>query len=101
MTKLSTVFVTIVALVIALTGTESVFSLVIIAWSTLACAFAPLMTVYALGGKPSEKLALLMMFIGIATMVLWRYLGFSAAVYEVAPGVLVGLATYWLLRKRV
>ena len=57
--------------------------------------------VYALGGKPSEKLALLMMFIGIAAMVLWRYLGFSAAVYEVAPGVLVGLATYWLLRKRV
>ena len=101
MTKLSTVFVTIVALIIALTGTESVFSLVIIAWSALACAFAPLMTVFALGGKPSEKLALLMMFIGIAAMMLWRYLGFSAAVYEIAPGVLVGLATYWLLRKRV
>ena len=101
MTKLSTVFVTVVALIIALTGTESVFSLVIIAWSALACAFTPLITVYALGGKPSEKLAMFMMFIGLATMMLWRYLGLNDTIYEVAPGVLVGLSAYWFLRKRV
>ena len=101
MTKLSTVFVTIMALIIALSGTESVFSLVIIAWAALACAFTPLMTVYALGGKPSERLAILMIFTGIAVMVLWRYLGLNDAVYEIAPGILSGLTTYWLLRNRI
>ena len=101
MTKLSTVFVTIMALIIALSGTESVFSLVIIAWAALACAFTPLITVYALDGKPSERLAILMIFTGIAVMVLWRYLGLNDAVYEIAPGILSGLTTYWLLRNRI
>ena len=59
-TKLATLFVTIIALIIALSGTKSVFSLVIVAWSALACAFAPIMTIYVLGGKPSERLTICM-----------------------------------------
>ena len=81
MTKLTTVLVVVVALGIALFGNDSVFSLVIIAWSALGSAFAPLLTVYALGGKPSEKMALTMMFSGLGTMLLWRYLGLSDIVY--------------------
>lgn len=98
MTKLSTVFVVVVALGIALSGSESVFSLVLIAWSALASAFAPLLTVYALGGKPSERLALAMMFIGLGTMLLWRYFGLGFIIYEVAPGMIAGLLPYLLHR---
>lgn len=94
MTKLATVFVVIVALGIALSGSESVFSLVLIAWSALASTFAPLLTVYALGGKPSEKLALAMMFTGLGTMLLWRYFGLDDTIYEVAPGIVAGLLLY-------
>ncbi|MEJ2682175.1 MAG: sodium/proline symporter [Gammaproteobacteria bacterium] len=94
MTKVATVLVVCVALSIALSGNESVFSLVLIAWSALASAFAPLLTVYALGGKPSEKLALTMMFTGLGTVLLWRYFGLSDLIYEVAPGVIAGLLPY-------
>ena len=100
MTKLTTVLVVVVALGIALFGNDSVFSIVIIAWSALGSAFAPLLTVYALGGKPSEKMALTMMFSGLGTMLLWRYLGLSDIVYEVAPGILAGLLPYIILRLR-
>lgn len=94
MTKMATIFIVIVALGIALSGNESVFSMVLIAWSALASAFAPLLTVYALGGKPSEKLALAMMFTGLCTTLLWRYFGFDNIVYEVAPGIVAGLMPY-------
>ncbi|MCY4644822.1 MAG: sodium/proline symporter [Bacteriovoracales bacterium] len=98
MTKLATVFVVIVALSIALSGSKSVFSLVLIAWAALASAFAPLLTIYALGGKPSEKLALTMMFSGLVTMLIWRYVGLGDIIYEVAPGILAGLLPYVVVR---
>ncbi|SVA63193.1 uncharacterized protein METZ01_LOCUS116047 [marine metagenome] len=99
--KLSTLFVTIIALIIALSGTKSVFSLVIVAWSALACAFAPIMTIYVLGGKPSERLTICMVITGIGVMLLWRYLGLNDAIYEVAPGILAGLISYWVLQEKV
>lgn len=98
LTKLSTVFVTVVALVIALFGSKSVFSLVLISWSALASAFAPLLTVYCLGGKPTEKLALTMVGCGIGTMLLWRYVGLNESFYEVAPGIAGGLLPYVIAR---
>ena len=98
MTKLATVFVVIVALGIALSSNESVFTLVLISWSALASAFAPLLTVYALGGKPSERLALTMMCSGLAVMLLWKYFGLSDVIYEVAPGILAGLLPYVLAK---
>lgn len=94
MTKLATVFVVIVALAIALSGNKSVFSLVLIAWSALASAFAPLLTIYALGGKPSERLALSILFTGLFAMLAWRYFGLSDLMYEVAPGVMAGFIPY-------
>ena len=100
-TKLSTVFITIIALTISLTANESVFSLVIVSWSALACAFTPLIMVFSLGGKPSEKLTLLMVFIGLLAMILWRYFGLNSEIYEAAPGIFAGLGTYLILRKLI
>ncbi len=96
--KGATLVVTILALVIALTGSESVFSLVIMAWSVLASAFGPLMLVYALGRKPGEKVALMMMVAGVAAALVWREFGFNEAIYEGMPGILAGLAVYLFAR---
>jgi sodium/proline symporter len=99
-TKVATVFVTLLALGIALSRNESVFSLVLIAWSALASAFGPLMIVYALHRKPSEGLAIVMVGTGVATVLVWRYLGWDGSVvYEVMPGMLSGLAAFWLGEK--
>lgn len=93
-TKLATVFVVVIALVIALSGNKSVFSLVLIAWSALASVFAPLLAVYTLGGKPSERVAISMMLAGFGSMMLWRFAGLGGVMYEVAPGILGGFIPY-------
>lgn len=94
LSKITTLGVTGLALVIALTGPRSVFALVILAWSTLASAFAPLMIVYALRRRPSETLVLLMMIIGPAVALLWRHLGLHNQFYEGMPGILAGILAY-------
>lgn len=94
-TKLATISVTVLALGIALSGNESVFSLVLIAWSALASAFGPLLIVYSLNFKPSEGLALAMVLTGVGVVLLWRYFGWDqTVVYEVMPGMLSGLAVF-------
>lgn len=98
LTKCATILVVLIALAIALSGKNSVFSLVLIAWSALAASFAPLLTIYVLGGKPSEKLALTIMFSGLATMLLWRYFGLQDIIYETAPAIIAGFIPYLLCR---
>ncbi len=98
--KLATVGTTAVALTLALSGSQNVFSLVLFAWSALASAFAPLLFVLAFGGRPSEGLATAMMLAGVAVAIGWRLLGWHDAVYEGMPGILSGLVVYALLRSR-
>jgi sodium/proline symporter len=92
--KLATVFVTAIALTIALSGNKSVFALVLVAWSALGSAFAPLLIVYALQQKVSEKLAVTMMLGGPVVMLLWRYFELKGVIYEIAPGILAGLVIF-------
>lgn len=94
--KVSTVFVTAIALAIALAGSESVFSLVIIAWSALASAFAPLLIVYALKQRIPQALAVTMMLGGLAAMGAWRHFGLNEYCYEIAPGILCGLLIFMI-----
>ncbi|VEG90512.1 sodium/proline symporter [Legionella spiritensis] len=94
--KLITIVVAVLALSIALHGNESVFQLVLIAWSALASAFAPLLTVYALGGKPRQSTAIAMMLTGLAAMLCWHYRGYSEDVYEIMPGILAGFIPFGL-----
>ena len=94
-TTLATVGVTALALGIALYGNTSVFSLVLISWSALASAFGPLLVVYALGRRPTERLAIAMMLTGVAVVVLWRYAGWDQTiVYEAMPGMLSGMVVF-------
>lgn len=97
-TKIITVLVTLVALSVALFGHESVFQLVLIAWSALACSFAPLLVVYALGGQPTYITATSMMLFGLIAMLLWRYFELSNELYEIMPGILAGFIPY-LIQK--
>ena len=92
--KVATLAVTALALVIAMANLESVFSLVILAWSALASAFAPLLIVYAAGRGVTERTALAMVLVGPLAALLWRELGWHNSVYEGFPGILAGLAVY-------
>ena len=95
--KLATAGVTVLALAIAMSETRSVFQLVILSWSTLASAFAPLLTLYAVGRRISEAGAVIAMVAGVGTALLWRVAGLHESVYEGMPGILAGLAVVFAL----
>lgn len=92
--KIATGLITVLALAWALFNKQSVFNLVIMAWSGLASAFAPLLIVLCLGLRPPRTVAIIAIFTGLGMALLWRYLGWQAAVYEGMPGILAGLAVF-------
>lgn len=94
--KLATVAITFVALGLALSNNQSVFSMVILAWSGLASAFAPLLLFLCLGKKPTQITCIIAMFCGFLTALAWRQLGYHGAVYEGLPGIMAGLMVLWL-----
>ena len=89
--KVATLLITLAALLWALVNGQSVFSLVILAWSGLASAFAPLLIVLSLGGKPNQRLSIAAVLIGLSVAMIWRYLGWHSAVYEGMAGISAGL----------
>ncbi|MBR9761036.1 sodium/proline symporter, partial [bacterium] len=74
-------------------------SLVILAWSALACTLGPLVIIHALGKRPSENLALLMMLVGFVVAIGWRQLGWNKQLYEGAPGILFALLIYFIATR--
>jgi len=89
--KTTTVLITLLALGWAILNKQSVFSLVIMAWSGLASAFAPLLIYLCFGGKPSNKTAVGALLGGLAVALLWRWAGWNGMIYEGMPGILTGL----------
>ncbi|MFP3945101.1 MAG: sodium/proline symporter [Alphaproteobacteria bacterium] len=97
--KFATFGVTALALVITLTMLESVFFMVITAWSVLASAFAPLLLIYALNLRVSQWQAITMMVVGVSVALGWRFLlEWHSFVYEGFPGIVSGVLTYFVLR---
>ena len=99
--KLTTAVVLGTAVIIALTGADSVFALVLDAWGLLGSAFAPLIIIHALGRRVPQALAIAMITIGIATFLLWQQIGWGGSIYSVAPGISAGLISYILGRMWV
>ncbi|HJK93606.1 MAG TPA: sodium/proline symporter [Polyangiaceae bacterium LLY-WYZ-15_(1-7)] len=94
--KIATVTVTGLALTVALTANEGVFSLVLIAWSALGATLGPLM-ILRLAGRPIRTgVAILMMGSGLATVIIWDALGHSGAMFKLLPGMAVPFLIYGL-----
>lgn len=92
--KLSTLSVTVVALILALTGSKSVFDLVLFAITIMGAGFAPLMIVRVLHWPVTQILALCMMAAGLAAGIGWRLLGYHVHVYDALPGIAAAFAVY-------
>lgn len=92
--KASTVLVTAFALWLALSGDHTVFELVISSWAVLAACFGPLLTVYALGARPTQGLALAMMLAGIVTVYGWTRFELLSSYYEGTLAICVGFAVF-------
>ena len=94
--KLGTALITLLALGWALLNKQSVFSMVIMAWSGLASALAPLILFLCFGGKPRSTTSILAVIAGLGTAMAWRFLGWHTKVYEGMPGILAGLAVLFI-----
>ncbi len=99
-TKIATGSVTVLALLVALYGGSNVFELVVFSWSVLAAAFAPLLFLYTIGNKVTENVGIIVILSGMGMAFLWKILGLSGVIYEVAPGMMTGLIVYYLIRKK-
>ena len=98
-TKLTTFIVLVTAVAIALSNNETVFSLVLDAWGMLASAFVPLVVLYSLGKKVSERVGICMIAIGPLVFALWNQLNLGDIIYSVVPGVFSGIAVYLIARS--
>ena len=97
--KLGTVFVTLIILAIALSGDDSVFTLITFAWSSLACGLGPLLIIRVWQQPITTPVAIAMMSVGISTALIWNLvLKLSSLIYEVLPGMLAGIAVYFIFR---
>jgi Na+/proline symporter len=90
--KLGTALITAVALAWALLNKQSVFNLVIMSWSGLASAFAPLLIARCIGMRPPPFVCFGAMLIGLEVALYWRLMGWHGAVYEGMPGIISGFA---------
>jgi len=97
--RFSTLLISIVALTIAIFVSANVFTLVIFAWSALACSIGPIVIIYALGNRPPQWLAVTTMLVGLFIALLWRELQLTDYTYEGFPGIVGALIVYYLLNK--
>lgn len=100
MLKAATAVSIVIALGLALSENQSVFNLVILAWSTLASALAPLLAIQAMRRHVTEGIAIFLLVTGVSVALFWRFgLGWHGSVYEGLPGILVPLVIGLLLSK--
>lgn len=94
--KIVTITITGIALLLALTNNQSVFNMVIMAWSGLASAFAPLLIFLCFGNKPSQLISITAILSGFLVALIWRYLELHQMVYEGLPGIVAGLSILYM-----
>ena len=89
--KAVTALVTVFALGWALSNKQSVFSLVIMAWSSLASAFAPLLLFRCFRLRTGTVVSVVAIVLGLGVSIVWRLLGWQNYIYEGMPGMCSGL----------
>jgi sodium/proline symporter len=96
--KVMTMMVIVLALLWALVNQQSVFNLVIMAWSGMASAFAPLLLLLVLGKSVTTKQGVVVITGGLLIALLWRYMGWHSWMYEGMPGILGGILIYYAFK---
>jgi len=92
--KLATLGVTALALTVAIYAGDGVFALVLVAWSALGASLGPILLL-RLANKPiGNRLGIVMMLAGLATVVLWDRSAYASDVFKLLPGLAAPFAIY-------
>jgi sodium/proline symporter len=92
--KIATLSVASLALVIALTADENVFALVLGAWSMLGATLGPLLILRVTGRPLPGWLGVSMMIAGLITVQLWSRSSYAGAIYDILPGMAAAFTVY-------
>lgn len=96
--KVATLAVTAVALAIALTAGDGVFSLVLGAWSALGASLGPLLVLRVFDQRFPTWLGIAMMLAGLTTVTAWDLSPWAGDVFKLLPGLVVPTALYAVWR---
>lgn len=96
--KLATVAVLVIAILVAVVAPESVFNLVLIAWSGLGATLGPVVVIRLLRWPLPSGAGLATMAAGLATVIAWQAAGFDDDILEVLPGIAAAFLVYGLYR---
>lgn len=91
LTKFATFSVLTVAVLIALSNNQTVFSLVLDAWGLLGSAFAPLIIWLSLKQKINQLWSILTILAGLTSFICFSYFNWMPTVYSITFGVVSGL----------
>jgi len=100
LTKTATFAVLVIAVLIALSNNQTVFSLVLDAWGMLGSAFAPLVLWLALGKMVTEKSAILAVLSGMLCFSVFTYAGIYSNVYALTFGFMAGIFVLWIMNSK-
>jgi len=92
--KLATLSVLALALAVALFAPESVFDLVLIAWSALGATLGPVLFVRLFGLPLPSGAGIAMMAAGLAAVLGWHLSGYDPSVFKILPGMAAAFAAY-------
>lgn len=97
--RLCVVFISIIALSLAMNPENTVLGLVSYAWGGLGAAFGPLVLVALFSRRTSWQSALGGMIVGTVILIAWKNFGLSSYMYEIVPGFFGNLLTIFILNR--
>ena len=99
--RLVTVAVGVVALILALTAQQLVYDLVLYAWGGLGAAFGPPMLFILWSKRVTKRAVLAGMITGAVSVILWKNIpALSGIVYELVPGFILSTLAVWLFSTK-
>ena len=97
----ATLLVGIVAVIATMNISGTVFSLILFAAGAVAGSIGPAMLIILIKRRTHYLALSTTMLAGLTTTIVWRVLGYSDVLYEIAPGFVVGLLLHEVLMKSV
>ncbi len=95
--RIAVVVVALVAGFLAMTPDSSILGLVGNAWAGFGAAFGPVILFSLWWKRTTRDGALAGMVVGALTVGIWIWAGWSSAIYEIVPGVILGSLATWLV----
>ncbi len=102
--KICTLAATVVACFIAIYASKSVFDMVLLAITVMACGFTPLLILRCFKVQTHPLVLLLTIISGLSVGLAWRTLGYNVHVYEAFPGIVAAFVVFgigFVLQKAV